>query len=288
MDVGIGLPATIPGVDRGSLLDWSRQAEGRGFSSLGAIDRLVFPNYEPLISLAAAAAATEKIRLLTDILIVPYRINAPLLAKQAATLDSLSEGRLSLGVGIGSRPDDYEASRIPLGDRGRRMDAMLEEMKACWSGAERGYDGPVGPPPVRGGGPELLVGGRAEASFRRAARFGDGWTQGGGSPEMVAEGRRRTREEWEHAGREGEPRIVALCYFALGAGAREAVDGFLRRYYEIRGEEVVSAITGNAVVDAATARSYRDGFAEAGADELIYFPCSTDPGQVDLLAEAVL
>lgn len=288
MNVGIGLPATIPGVDRTSLLDWSRRAEERGFASLGTLDRLVFPNYEPLVALGAAAGVTKTIRLATDILIVPYRVSAAVLAKQAATLDSLSEGRLSLGVGIGSRTDDYEASGVPLGERGRRMDAMLEEMKACWSGAERGYDGPIGPAPARAGGPELLVGGRADASFRRAARLGDGWTQGGGSPEMLADGKRRTLEEWERAGRDGEPRIVALCYFALGDGAREAADGYLRRYYQIGGEELVEAITSGAVVDADTARAYRDGFADAGADELIYFPCSTDPGQVDLLADAVL
>lgn len=86
MDIGIGLPATIPGVDRQSLLGWARQAEERGFSSLGVIDRIVYPNYEPLIALAAAAAVTERVRLLTDILIVPYRVNAALVAKQAATI----------------------------------------------------------------------------------------------------------------------------------------------------------------------------------------------------------
>jgi alkanesulfonate monooxygenase SsuD/methylene tetrahydromethanopterin reductase-like flavin-dependent oxidoreductase (luciferase family) len=288
MKVGIGLPATIPGIERGALLDWARRAEERGFSSLGTIDRLVYPNYEPLVALGAAAAVTERIRLTTDILIAPYRINAALLAKQAATLDSLSQGRLTLGVGIGARPDDYEASGVPLDERGRRMDEMLAEMKACWDGAERGFAGPVGPPPARQGGPELLVGGRVDASFRRAARFGDGWTMGGGSPDDFAEAARRTREEWEKAGRGGEPRLLALCYFALGDGAREAADSYLEHYYAIGGEQLASAIAGSAAVDEGMARSYRDGFAEAGADELIYFPCSTDVSQVDLLAEAVL
>jgi len=288
MDVGIGLPATNPGVDRASLLEWSRRAEDRGFSSLGAIDRLVFPNYEPLVAFAAAAAVTETIRLVTDILIVPYRVNAPLLAKQAATLDSLSGGRLTLGVGIGSRTDDYEASGVPLGERGRRMDAMLEEMKACWSGAERGFDGPIGPPAARDGGPELLVGGHVDASFERAARFGDGWTAGGLPPDQVAESARRAREAWERAGRDGAPRIVALCYFALGAGAREAADAYLKRYYAIGGEEFADMIASSAAIDPDMARGYRDAFAEAGADELIFFPSKPDPAQVDLLAEAVL
>lgn len=90
------------------------------------------------------------------------------------------------------------------------------------------------------------------------------------------------------AGRQGEPRILALCYFALGGGAREAADGYLKQYYAIAGDEVAEMIAQSAVVDGEMARGYRDGFASAGADELIYFPCSTDPAQVDLLADAVL
>src|SRR5918996_292405 len=139
MKVGIGLPSTVPGVDKASLVGYARRAEERGFASLGTIDRLVFANYESLVALGAAAAVTERIRLLTDILIVPYRVNAALLAKQAATVDALSGGRLTLAVAVGGREDDYAVSDVPLSSRGVRMDAMLREMKAIWGGAERGY-----------------------------------------------------------------------------------------------------------------------------------------------------
>jgi alkanesulfonate monooxygenase SsuD/methylene tetrahydromethanopterin reductase-like flavin-dependent oxidoreductase (luciferase family) len=287
MDIGIGLPSTIPGVDRDSLLTWAQRAEELGFSSLGTIDRLVYPNYEPLVALGAAAAVTERIRLMTDVLLVPWRNNPVLLAKQAATLDSISGGRLSLGVGLGARADDYEASGVPMGTRGRALDEALEIFKQVWSGEPVRGTGPVGPPAVRDGGPELIVGGRVDASVRRVAKYGDGWTMGGGTPDDFARMAEKVRAAWSEAGREGEPRLIALCYFALGDGAREAADWYLHDYYAFLGD-IADAIAQSAVVDADMARQYGEGFAAAGADELIYFPCSTDVGQVDLLAEAVL
>ena len=282
MDIGIGLPSVVPAVDRDSLLEWSRRAETRGFSSLGTIDRLAYPNYESLMALAAAAAVTERIRLFTDVLLVPWRNNASLLAKQAATLDSLSGGRLTLGVGLGGRPDDYAASGVPMTNRGERMDAALARMKEVWAGDE------IGPPTIGDSGPELLVGGSVDASFRRAARFGDGWTMGGGTPDNLKAGIEKTRAAWHEAGREGEPRFAALCYYGLGEGARETADAELKHYYAWLGDELANMIAQSAAVDPDTARGYRDAFAEAGASELVYFPTSTDPGQVDLLADAVL
>ncbi len=288
MKVGIGLPATVPGVDKTALVGFAQRAEQRGFSSLGTIDRLVFANYESLIALAAAAAVTERIRLLTDILIVPYRANAALLAKQAATLDSLSGGRLTLAVGVGGRDDDYRASGVSFESRGKRMDAMLREMKDVWSGADRGVAGPIGPPPARDGGPELVIGGTVDATWRRVREFGDGWTIGGGTPDDFAAGAEKARSAWREAGRDGEPRLIALCYFALGDTARQDADSYLHGYYGFLGDEIADMIAGSAAMTPETAAQYRDGFAAAGADELVYFPCSTDVQQVDLLADAVL
>src|SRR5918992_4568312 len=110
MQIGIGLPSTIPGVEGPRVVEWARSAERRGFSSLGTIDRIVYDNYDPLIALAGAAAVTERIRLASTILIAPYRGNGALVAKQAASLDRLSNGRLVLGVAVGGREDDYTAS----------------------------------------------------------------------------------------------------------------------------------------------------------------------------------
>jgi alkanesulfonate monooxygenase SsuD/methylene tetrahydromethanopterin reductase-like flavin-dependent oxidoreductase (luciferase family) len=200
MDVGIGLPATIPGVGRDQLLEWARRAEARGFSSLGTIDRIVYDNYEPLIALTAAAAVTERIRLATTILIAPYRANGALVAKQAASLDRLSTGRLVLGVAVGGREDDYDASGVDFHTRGRRFEQMLEQWQRIWAGESFGTAGAVGPRPPRGR-PTLILGGTAGVAFERAARYGDGWIMGGGTPDQLSEGRRR-------CGQRGTPRAA--------------------------------------------------------------------------------
>jgi alkanesulfonate monooxygenase SsuD/methylene tetrahydromethanopterin reductase-like flavin-dependent oxidoreductase (luciferase family) len=282
MEIGIGLPTTVQGVDRNAILEFATRAEERGFSSLGTIDRLVFHNFESLIALAAAAAVTERIRLATDVLLVPWRRNGALVAKQAATLDQISGGRLVLGVAPGGRADDYAASGVPEAERGRLMDAMLEEMIKAWAGDD------IGPDPFAGERPRLLVGGSVDASFRRAAKYGDGWTQGGGTPDSLREGIERLRAVWSEEGREGKPYVMALCYFVLGENAREVADAALKDYYAWLGEDLANMIAQSAAVIPEMAQQYRDGFAEAGADELIFFSESTDPRQVDLLADAVL
>jgi alkanesulfonate monooxygenase SsuD/methylene tetrahydromethanopterin reductase-like flavin-dependent oxidoreductase (luciferase family) len=281
MDVGIGLPATIPGVGRDALLDWARRAEARGFSTLGTIDRLVYGNYEPLIALAAAAAVTERIRLATTIMIAPYRANGALVAKQAASLDRLSNGRLTLGVAVGGREDDYEASGVDFHERGVRFDAMLEQWRGVWDG-EAG----IGPAPANGR-PRLVVGGSADVAFRRAARHGDGWIMGGGAPSRLADGAAKARAAWKAAGRDGEPLIMSLAYFALGDGAQRAAESYLGDYYAWLGEDLAGAIAGSAATDADTVRQYAKAFEGNGCDELIFMPCASDPAQVDLLAEAL-
>src|ERR687894_669889 len=133
MDVGIGLPATIPGTGGSLILDWAKRADSGPFSSLGIIDRLVYPHYEPLITLAAAAAVTDRVRLTSTILIAPLR-GAGVLAKQAASIDALSGGRLTLGLGVGAREDDFRAAPASFHDRGRRFEEQLDLMRRVWSG----------------------------------------------------------------------------------------------------------------------------------------------------------
>jgi alkanesulfonate monooxygenase SsuD/methylene tetrahydromethanopterin reductase-like flavin-dependent oxidoreductase (luciferase family) len=282
VNIGIGLPNAVSGVDRAGIIEWARRAEQAGFSSLGTIDRLVYSNYESLIALAAAAAVTERIELVTDILISPLRSNTALFAKQAATIDSLSAGRLTLGLAVGGRPDDYEVSGVDMARRGRIFDQQLEEMTAAWRG-ERG----IGPAPARGERPGLLIGGSADVAFERAARYGDGWTMGGGTPDMFSEALEKLNAAWSAAGRSGRPRTMVLFYFVLGDDAEEVAARSLGGYYSFLGD-LAQRIVAGAAKDADTVKQYLGGFEAAGADDVICFPASADPAQVELLARAAL
>jgi alkanesulfonate monooxygenase SsuD/methylene tetrahydromethanopterin reductase-like flavin-dependent oxidoreductase (luciferase family) len=283
VEIGIGLPTTIRGVEREPLLDWARRAEARGFSSVGTIDRLVYANYEPLIALAGVAAVTERIRLTTAILLAPLRHSGAMLAKQAATLDHFAGGRLVLGMAVGGRPDDAEAAGTDFHRRGREFEAMLGEMRRVWDGESFGYAGEIGPRAR----PTLIIGGGADAAFERVARHGDGWIFGGGPIDGFRAGREKAQAAWRAAGRDGAPRTLALGYYALGDGAREAADAYLQDYYAFLGPDIAGMIAGSAVTDEDAVRSRVQEFSEAGCDELILFPSNPDPDQVDRLADAV-
>jgi alkanesulfonate monooxygenase SsuD/methylene tetrahydromethanopterin reductase-like flavin-dependent oxidoreductase (luciferase family) len=281
VEIGIGLPNAVRGVDRAGIVEWARRAEQAGFSSLGTIDRVAYSNFESLIALAAAAAVTERIKLATDILIAPLRSNTALLAKQAATIDQLSGGRLVLGLAPGGREDDYEVSRVGFRRRGRIFDEQLEDLHQLWRG-----EGNVGPLPVQHPRPALLIGGSGAPAIRRAAQYGDGWTMGGGTPEVFSEVLERLRDAWRSAGREGEPRTMVLFYFVLGDNAEDVARRNLGDYYAFLGD-YADLIVSSCAKDEATVQQYLSGFEAAGAGEAICFPASADPGQVELLAAAI-
>src|SRR5947209_12656774 len=143
MQIGIGLPGTIPGVKGELIFDWARKADAGPFSSLGNLDRLVYPNYESLVTLAAVSGVTQRVRLITSILIAPLH-NSGMLAKQAASIDALSGGRLTLGLGVGGREDDFRAAPAPFHERGKLFDEQLNVIQRAWTGQPLGTDiGPI-------------------------------------------------------------------------------------------------------------------------------------------------
>ncbi len=286
MDIGIGIPNTVPDTTGGQLLDWARRAELAGFSSLATIGAVSFPGYEELTVFAAAGAVTERIRFLSNVLIAPARSTAEL-AKQVASVDQLTGGRLTLGMGIGWRATDYQLTGRDFDNRGRLFDQQLRDLQTAWAGQPLA-DGtnPVGPRPVQQPGVPLLIGGMTDAAIRRVVDFGVGWTAGGLPPDQVRPMAEKVNTAWKEAGREGTPRIVALAYFSLGDTAEDS-RRYLLDYYQLMGSDTAEMIAGSAMRSAEAIKGAVDAFAQAGVDELILDPTVSDPGQVDLLAEVV-
>ena len=284
MDIGIGLPNPVPGTPGDVLVGWARSAESAGFSSLATIDRIAYPSYESLIALAAAGAATQRIGLMTNVLLGPTR-NPVLLAKEAASVDQISGGRLTLGVGVGTRRDDFELAEQPFDGRGKRWDDALELLTKAWRGEPvAGSPVPITPTPVREGGIPLLIGGMSPQAIERTVRWGIGWTAGGSGPDRVGPFAEQVRTAWREAAKPGAPRIVALAYFGLGERAEERVGEYLTGYYGEWASQMIPAVP----KDPDAVRETVKRFEDLGVDELILDPCIGEVEQVDLLAEAVL
>ncbi|MEU6840533.1 LLM class flavin-dependent oxidoreductase [Streptomyces sp. NPDC046716] len=281
MNVGIGLPIGDPT----TLLTWAQRADAGPFSTLGLLDRLVYHNPEPLVALAVLAGATSRIRIQTEVLLAPLRDTA-LLAKQAATLDRMSGGRLVLGLGVGGRDDDHQATGTDIHTRGRRLDEQMAVMRRLWCGEPYADGvGPIGPAPARPGGPEVLFGGFKPAALERVARWGDGFLAAA-APSWAGGLFHTVRTFWKEYGRDGAPRIVAQVNVALGP--QHVVDdarATMHAYYTFTGmadQMVAGLLTTPAEISDAIAR-----FTDLGADEVMLYCHGLDPSQVDRLADVL-
>jgi alkanesulfonate monooxygenase SsuD/methylene tetrahydromethanopterin reductase-like flavin-dependent oxidoreductase (luciferase family) len=261
---------------------WAAEAERLGFRSVSVIDRLVYDNLDPLVALAAAAARTERVELLTTVLNVGYRNNPVVLAKQLGSVDRLSEGRLTAGLALGGWSEDYAVSGVPLTGRGEAYDAALATMRRVWAGEVSGAGGPM--PRLSRGRPGLLLGGFVPASFARAAAVADGWVAPSFGFETLTSGIASMRRAWAEANRPGRPRVVVERYFCLGADADRIADHYLEHYY---GSAYFPAVRADTVTSRSQLRAELTRLAEAGCDDVVLLPCSGDLDQVARLAGAL-
>lgn len=277
MRIGVGLPNTVPGVGGDLLIEWARRAETGPFSSLAVLDRVAYDSHDPFTSLAAAAAVTERIRLATMIAIGPLRSTAGL-AKLAGSVAALSGDRLTLGLAVGARLDDYEASEIDHRSRGRRLSEQLAFLRGEWPKSN------LGPLSTSRDGLELLVGGASGPAFARMARYADGYAHGGGPPRAFARAAASARAAWSDLGRPGDPRLWGQAYFALGEN--DHGDEYLRDYYAFTGPFAEKIAAGNLTTPGAI-RDLVRGYEEEGCDELILLPTVAELDQIDRLIEIV-
>src|SRR6185437_2292223 len=277
MRVGVGLPTTFPDVGGQLLIDWARNAEKHDLASLGVLDRVVHDGYEPLAALSAASAVTSSIQLVTMIVIGPLR-NTALLARQSLSVHALAGGRLSLGVAVGARKDDYDAAGVDYSTRGRRLAEQLASIRDLWE--QRPMEMPLDAPAT----PDLLVGGGSDIAFARVARYADGYVHGGGPPHAFARAADKARAAWSDAGRPGRPRLWGQGYFALGDDATIAAGiAYMREYYAFTGPYVERIVAELLTTPQSVAQFVR-GYAEAGCDDLVLFPAVAHPDQVNRLA----
>jgi alkanesulfonate monooxygenase SsuD/methylene tetrahydromethanopterin reductase-like flavin-dependent oxidoreductase (luciferase family) len=287
VEIGIGLPNPVPGVPGQRLVEWARRAEQRGFASLATIDRIAYPSHDSLTTLAAAAGATSRVGLHTNILVAPV-YDPVVLARTAASLDQLSGGRFSLGMAVGGREDDFTATGHDFHRRGAEHDEALELMHRAWRGEPvAGSPHPVGPTPVNGDRVPVMVGGTSAAAVRRVVTWGAGWTMGGGPPAMAHDFVPKIKAAWQEAAREGEPRLAALAYFSLGDDAEDDSRTYLRDYYAFLGPYADQIADGALRTDDAI-RGAVKAFEDAGITELTFDPTTTSLDQIDRLADLVL
>ena len=288
MKVGVGMPMKALG--REELLAFARKVEEGPFDSISLGQRLTFETNDPMIALTFVAAVTERVRVMTSVLCLPFHKEG-VTAQQAATLDRLSNGRFSFGVGLGGRPADFAVAPAVWEGRGRRFEEQLLAMKRAWRG-EPPFEGTdvVGPTPFTPGGPELIIGGFAPPALERAGRLADGIRSFSFSTDVTEHLERYavTRDAWERAGRSGRPRLVTATHFALGPGARQTYEQHVRRYYGYSSDLMADALSGDAPTSPEAIRATIRRFEDAGVDDLVFTATTSDTmDSLDRLADVV-
>ncbi|HEU4361529.1 MAG TPA: LLM class flavin-dependent oxidoreductase [Mycobacterium sp.] len=287
------MPVMEPDLDAALLRDWARTVDAGPFSSLSWGERIAFANPESLTLLGALSAWTERVRLVTTV-IVPQLHDPVMLAKALATGDLLCGGRLTVGIGVGGRDEDYRAvGADPATQTMREMAERVAVLKRVWAGQKiTESELPVGPAPVQPGGPPLLVGTIGPKTLRSAA----GWAEGLAGITMDVDVAKQNelfdvaRDAWTQAGR-AKPYLATSFWFALGQReqARDQVRRHLRRYLNWIPAEYVEAMaptTGWAGTEDELVEMLRR-FEAIGTDEIYLIPTSSDLDQLNRAADVV-
>ena len=289
MTVGVALPQMATGLDRDRLITWCRGIDAGPFSSISAGERITFHNLDGFTLCSAAAALTERVRILVNVAVLPWHAPA-LVAKELASMDVVAGGRVEVAVGVGGRQQDYAALGSPFAGRHRRLDDAVHELKRLWSGGVAADGEQVGPAPIQVGGPPIMASAMGRKSLSRAAQWAvgvSGFTLLGDAAE-AARLFRATETAWRDAGRADPPRLVTGSFVALGDDARSTLRNFAAAYLEVFSPELAKDLAAKMPLhDAHALVDLLDAVEDAGADEFIVVPATSDPRMLDRLAEAV-
>lgn len=289
MRVGVALPQMAKGLDRARFSAWCRAVDDGPFSSISAGERITFHNLDGFTLCAAAAASTERVRILVNVVVLPWHSPA-LVAKELASMDVLSGGRVEVAVGVGGRSQDYAALGAPFAGRHRRLDDGVAELRRLWAGGAAADGQPVGPVPVQAGGPPILASAMGPKSLARAAHWADGisgFTLLGDAEET---GRlfRAAEAAWSTAGRQETPRLVTGSFVALGPDAENRLRTFAAEYLHVFSPDFAASLSESMTLDdPGRLRDVLDAVEAQGADEFIVVPATSDPTMIEHLAAVV-
>lgn len=289
MDVGLAFPQMTPDLDRDRVRAWCRAVDEGPFSSISAGERIAFDNLDGFTLCTAAASLTDRVRVGFNVVVAPWHAPA-MLAKELASIDVLSGGRLEVAVGVGGREQDYAALGSPFAGRFARLDEAVAELRRLWAGGEMIDGATVGPAPVTPGGPPVLCSGTGPKSLARAARWADGLTGFtlAADPAEAGATFRLAEAAWAEAGRAERPRRVTGSFAVLGPGAEDQLHAFARRYLDVFGAGVASWLTERMPLSTPDAvHGFLLGLAAEGCDEVVLVPGSSDPDQVRRFADVV-
>lgn len=282
-EIGIGLPNQVRNVNASVIPAWAAQAEQAGFSTVSTVGRFAYPGVMDTVALAAAAGATKTIGLFSNVILAPTWPGT-LFAKEVAGIDGVSGGRLTLGIGVGLRPDDFVVEGFGPGDRGKRMDRDLETYRSVWNGEPVGGGVNAGVPAGTRQIPVLFGAGSPKA-LKRMAEQSDGYVGPSVPAAMMGGLFDAARAAWREAGREGEPRLVAIAYFAIADPDQGRAN--VGDYYDGSGPFVDIAVGGVRTTPAEITEAVKE-FEALGAEELILNPTSDDIDEIARLAQLVL
>jgi alkanesulfonate monooxygenase SsuD/methylene tetrahydromethanopterin reductase-like flavin-dependent oxidoreductase (luciferase family) len=290
MKIGVCMPYMVRDYNRDRILTWARKIDQGPFDSLSCGERMTGHTFEMNTILSAAAAVTERARIIASLYVLPMR-SAVLTAKEAATLDVISNGRMAVTVGVGGRENDYRAVGAPFTHRHQRLDDQIAEMKRVWRG-EPIFEGAdeVGPVSPQGADIPLYAGAMGPKAIARAAKWADGIY--GTSMAGDREGHQRifdmAKEAWTAEGRPGKPYLIGSFWYSLAPNAESELKSYVHTYMKYMGEDIAGYMAG------AMTRHIPDAIREAienvraaGADELLLVPATAHYDEVDRLAELI-
>lgn len=289
MKIGICLPYMKAGLTRQDYLQWFRAVEDGPFHAVSCGERIHGPTFDMRVVLSAAAAVTERVEITPTLYVLPMH-SAARVAKEIATLDVLSGGRVrKVCVGYGGREKDYEAMGAPFRGRYSRMDRQVEEMQKIWRGEEIiDGGGSIGPRMDNTDGPMLLAGAMGPKSIERCSHWAAGlyaWS-GNGEREELARTFAMADEAWERNGRESKSYRMGGFWYTLAEDGQKKLYDYVYDYLAIAGHEIATMMAES--VHRSNADAILEGLdnAEAaGCEELFMVPATAEIGEVEQLAD---